>query len=501
MSHSQADSTQKPVRVKASVPVLRKLFNRNPLGPAIVRARSCGWDEAARWLMSPPGQTLLADAELHQKLRTQLNDDPGVEFLLAAARQQLLNAQPEFFVFGYVYQLMVTLVHQAWLGEYVWRVSAEEFSRIAQLQEHLRSLKPGEKCHWVPYAQLAMYLPPHQLLGDSPLEGHHLSAMVDAPEWLEYFFGTHLNAATEEESLATYMPTFAGASKAERCDLDEDIAWPRWQSTELVVNQSRREYLAEFFDEQALVFMDQPFKVLVAGCGTGKQALECALAYGDQANVLAIDTSAISLAYAQRMAEELEITNIRFKQMDLLDVRELPEEFDVIESGRALYQSFGPELITDALVSRLRPEGLMRLSIYSAIAREPLEAIKREYQLHQVISDDELREVRSTLMDVMPDFFEGNPVWSSAFFCMSGVKDLLFAFYENRFSLAQLANFIPARGLGVAGLEKPASTRSIFRNHYPPKKHYRDLMAWHKYEEQYPGSFANTYEIWCKKNS
>ena len=60
--------------------------------------------------------------------------------------------------------------------------------------------------------------------------------------------------------------------------------------------------------------------VLVAGCGTGQHAITTATKY-ENSFVTAIDLSAQSLCYAKRKADEFEIKNIEFIQMDLLDLK------------------------------------------------------------------------------------------------------------------------------------------------------------------------------------
>ena len=75
--------------------------------------------------------------------------------------------------------------------------------------------------------------------------------------------------------------------------------------------------LSRHFTAAETAFLDRPCEVLIAGCGTGQQAVQAALAYGPQARVLAIDLSAASLAYAARMAERFGARNVAFAQADL----------------------------------------------------------------------------------------------------------------------------------------------------------------------------------------
>ena len=99
----------------------------------------------------------------------------------------------------------------------------------------------------------------------------------------------------------------------------EASPYPRWTSVGVVTPARMRRALGGYFSARELAFLDRPFDVLIAGCGTGQQAVQAALAYGPEARVLAIDLSAASLAYAARMAERFGAINITFAQADLQD--------------------------------------------------------------------------------------------------------------------------------------------------------------------------------------
>ena len=97
--------------------------------------------------------------------------------------------------------------------------------------------------------------------------------------------------------------------------------------------------------QHALNFKDpgwpeQP-KVLVPGCGTGYHPLILARRH-PEADVLAVDLSRTSLAYAIRKQEELKITNVRFCQADLLCLGELSDRFEA-GAHAALGQRRGDE--------------------------------------------------------------------------------------------------------------------------------------------------------------
>ena len=81
-------------------------------------------------------------------------------------------------------------------------------------------------------------------------------------------------------------------------------------------------------DMERLRYLKKP-RILVAGCGTGRHPIESATNYKD-AEILAIDLSLSSLAYAKRKAEEFAIKNIEFMQLDILNLKKLGRKFDII---------------------------------------------------------------------------------------------------------------------------------------------------------------------------
>ena len=91
-----------------------------------------------------------------------------------------------------------------------------------------------------------------------------------------------------------------------------------------------------------LAFMERPFEVLVAGAGTGLQALQSAFGYGPDARLLAVDLSAASLAYADTAARHFGAGNIEFLVADILDLGQLDRTFDVIECVGVLHHMADP---------------------------------------------------------------------------------------------------------------------------------------------------------------
>ena len=170
---------------------------------------------------------------------------------------------------------------------------------------------------------VAAYSPLHLL----PDAGRLLAAGEPGP--VAEVLDQQIREPLEEQALRAGMDTastriVSSVSEAVR-DQYEQNPYPRW------VKMQMREPAMHFNDElrRALPFAqfsplpdDRTPEVLVAGCGTGGDAIFVAQRLRG-ARVLAIDLSVGSLAYARRKTRELGLTNIEYAQADILELGNL----------------------------------------------------------------------------------------------------------------------------------------------------------------------------------
>ena len=154
-------------------------------------------------------------------------------------------------------------------------------------------------------------------------------------------------------------------------------------------------------DAVAAVGLDRP-DVLIAGCGTGKHAIESAMRYVD-CRMLAVDLSRRSLAYGKRKAAEFDMDNIEFLQADILDLPKLDRQFDVIESVGVLHHMADPMAGLAALMRVLRPGGFLKLGLYSELGRKSVVAAREFVAQGGFGSDpDGIREARQAIFALVP---------------------------------------------------------------------------------------------------
>ena len=330
---------------------LRHLAAAGPLGEVLTQGRGNGqgdgWDATARALCRDRTAPLLKDELLLAVLRTGAFRGPDLERLLTALRRVLLlEVPPERLEDRALFDLALALAEQCEINERVWAESPAETRRVGEMSLCERALLGGDVAAGRTLLLLMLYRPLAGLLGTgvNPQQAEGIR-----PRALRDVVVRRLAAAADERERAARIPrlgAFADPTAHAVARQYEASPYPRWTSVGVVAPARMRRMLGHYFSAGELAFLDRPFEVLIAGCGTGQQAVQAALAYGPQARVLAIDLSAASLAYAARMAERYGAGNIAFAQADLQSLADVGERytgrFDVIECTGVLHHLADP---------------------------------------------------------------------------------------------------------------------------------------------------------------
>ena len=129
--------------------------------------------------------------------------------------------------------------------------------------------------------------------------------------------------------------------------------------------------------------------MLIAGCGTGQQAVMMARQY-EGARILAVDLSLASLCYAKYRTDALGLNNIEYGQADILKLASIGRQFDVIACSGVLHHLGDPLEGWRVLLSILRPNGIMHIGLYSQLARTDVVATRNflAMQGYQATIDD-----------------------------------------------------------------------------------------------------------------
>ena len=211
-----------------------------------------------------------------------------------------------------------------------------------------------------------------------------------------------------------------------------------------------------------------------------------------------MDLSRASLAYAQRKTNELGITNIKYLQADILNLKKIEQEFDIIESAGVLHHMEEPKAGWRVLADLLKPGGLMSIGLYSELARHHISKTREEIKLKGIgTSENEIRQFRQSLIERNNDNHLHFTKFRD-FFSLNEVRDLLFNVQEHHFTLPQIQHCLHELGLKFCGF-KDTNIVSRFKHSYGKSSDACDLSLWHQFEEQNPHTFAGMYQFWCQK--
>ena len=186
-------------------------------------------------------------------------------------------------------------------------------------------------------------------------------------------------------------------------------------------------------------------------------------------------------------------------QADILDLGKLNKQFDIIESGGVLHHMDNPMEGWKVLTDCLKPSGLMKIGLYSELARQHIVQIRREISQTGIGSSNaEMRSFRETIMRSDKDHHKLTVKYSD-FYSLNTLRDLLFHVQEHRFTIPLIKDHLKKLGLKFCGFES-SKIVSHFKQTNKNKEDPYDLDKWQAYEESNPIAFAGMYQFWCQKD-
>lgn len=336
----------------------------------------------------------------------------------------------------------------------------------------------------------------------APLEGPMaaLAGLPDDPVWPPLARRAHEIAV--ERELAATIPSFAppagGVSDAVRRQYEEH-PYPRWQAPPGSRRTDFRHILESLPGVDRAALPPAPLRLLIAGCGTGYEAIDMAR-MDASLSVTAVDLSRASLAFARRKADELGVANLRFLQGDILALAALGETFDMATSTGVLHHMADPDAGLASIAGVLRPGGVVRLALYSHRARAPVRAA------HALIAErgwqgdaDGIRAFRAHILSLPAEDPLAVLRASEDFYSLSGCRDLAFHVHERHYRFAEIAALIAGAGLRLVGFDAAPEATARFREKHGAAGDLLDLELWDAVEADHPFLFAGMIPFWCQK--
>jgi tetratricopeptide (TPR) repeat protein len=432
---------------------------------------------------------------LHYLMRVCPLPDLQFEGFFVAMRSLLLKnidnieASPELIYF------LSTLSLHCFTNEYVYLEKDEETELVENLEIQItHAIAKSEQPEAIKILCLASYRPLHQYDWCQQLEAlDHLeevkSRLIKEP---------HAEKVIEADiSVLGEMSDEVSLKVREQY---EENPYPRW--VKLAIS-TKAKSIAEVCTDINLHLHSESIKnvtapaILIAGCGTGQHSIETASRFSG-CYVTAVDLSLASLAYAQRKTTELGLDNLEYLQADILRLNHLEQEFDIIESMGVLHHMDKPMVGWRVLVDLLKPDGLMKIGLYSELARSQIVKARREIaSLGIGTSATEIRNYRESLRVSESKDKKRLKIFGD-FFSLSEFRDLIFHVQEHRFTLLQIKSCLNELGLNFCGFaDKDTDYR--FREFHGEGSDICDLVLWHEFEESHPDTFKGMYQFWCQK--
>jgi tetratricopeptide (TPR) repeat protein/SAM-dependent methyltransferase len=430
-------------------------------------------------------------------------DDLKIERMLTVLRGALLKETLGGETDEKGLPLSAALALQCFTNEYVLHETDEEKAGVEQLLQRMATLV--EKDLDVPsplVAAIGAYRPLYSFPWARDLCGREWAG--DIGQVIEQQISEPLEEQSLRPQIASLTSIQDTVSKSVREQYEEN-PYPRWIKTEL----------GKLSRDIGTVFRDIPFQfdlgdykspespeILVAGCGTGQNAINAASRFSN-ARVLAVDLSLGSLSYASRKTNEFDIPNIEYAQADILELGNLGRQFDLIESLGVLHHLGDPLAGWQVLVDLLRRGGLMKIGLYSETAGQDVNSARAMIaEKGYTASPQGIRQCRQDIIAMAED---GNRIMARLcnrkdFFSLSECRDLIFHVQEQRFTLPQIETALQSLDLKFLGFEmRSQDVFRMFKNTYPEKDSLTSLSLWHSFERDNPDTFRGMYQFWCKK--
>jgi len=481
---------------------LEFLVHDGSLKPIFAHARSHGMEAAVRAALGRRAAPLLRDPLLISVLENCTVSNSDVERTLTAVRRALvLDIPRERFNEPDLLRFTTALAMQCWSNEYVFAADNDELNALGP-PPSAEAVRTGDSgaCHALLLHSLFRH--PLSMLADDITADNVRPVRPDV-------FSAFLRMLIEERdqilALSTSIVQMGAIEQATSLKVRaqyETHPYPRWRSTALFPGDRFADYLESFFEKRELTFLDTPFELLVAGCGTGLQAISAALDYGPKAHVTGLDISAASLGYAALMAGRFDARNVTLAHGDIDRVETFEPtwkaRFHVVECCGVLHHMADPYGAWWRLLDCLAPGGIMLVGLYSQAARRDLEALRQlpDYPGPEA-DDDTLRRYRHHLVSRGPDALGAHYLKARDTFTTSGFRDFFLHVSEKATTIAEIKSFLDENDLAFRGFVNVPY--GLLAKRFPGESWPGRLEHWAELEAERPDLFIGMYQFWLTR--
>ena len=452
------------------------------------------------------GVSLLSDKDIkkilnkklfHLLLQKSLVRDKFLEkFLYQTRKEILLQIHNKENSIKELYDFIASNAEQSFLNEYVVFQSDMEIKIINDLKTKVENDK---NINELEILILACYLP----LNSSKIINNKLINYISVSPLFNDLIKLHIKDPLKEAELKKSINSFDdisdNVSKKVKEQYEEN-PYPRWRYTNITPKNDFLSILNNAIRPNKINTNNQNIaeNVLIAGCGTGQQ-LVSKTSYANS-NIVAIDLSLSSLAFAKRKMQELNQKNIEFLQGDILSLNSLNKKFNVIECVGVLHHLKDPDEGLRILLNILEPKGYLKLGLYSEYARKHIIELKKFVQKHKFESNiRDIRNFRELAKNNNNDNSFKKINFNFDFYSTSSLRDLIFHVQEHRYTIPKIQDLLKKFDLEFLGFTN-SSIKKEYSKIYPEDLKNTSLENWNNFEINNQDIFIEMYQFWVKKN-
>ena len=428
-------------------------------------------------------KSLMADKFL-EKILTKLRCE--IFFCLTDSNQDVLKNNFDF---------IISLAEQCFLNEYVYAISKKEEKSLDQLKNKILNNK---KINELEIAILGCYFP---LYTSGELKNKlkdYKSKNILFNDLITINVKEPLNEIKLMNSIKSFDQITDDTSKKVK-EQYEEYPYPRWRYANSYTNTN---FLSQFNDEikPNQVELNNKFlnpKILIAGCGTGQHVVSTSRYLNSK--ILGIDLSLKSLAYAKRKILELSLENVEFLNADILKLASLNRKFDIIECIGTLHHLKDPIEGLKILLNLLEPHGLLKLGLYSKVARQNVIKARELIKSKKISSKTkDIRDFRKSIIDEKVDPSIQKIFNIKDFYSTSMVRDLIFHVQEHLYTLPEISKILKNFNLEFLGFVN-SSIKNKYSKFFDKDTKNTSLDNWNKFEMSNQETFSNMYQFWVRR--
>ncbi len=446
------------------------------------------------YLVSEDASAFLQDRYLALGLKRLMPGSSRFELDMTMLRQALLNIAQQGKMNDNLLAFTHVMAEHCWLNEFLFFVTENEQKTLQIIKDTIEAIKSGHTSDEPEdlLKQILIYACYYPLLSLKNFEAVKSILVENGLPETKHLVTMHIDERLEEIEIAKTIPDLIGnikdnVSNAVREQYEQN-PYPRWNTAQTQTN--------DIYDINAK-------NVLLAGCGTGKQSSVIQAIYPNAEKILNIDLSRASISYAIRKLKQLGIWTdiLDFRHGDILNLNQLDEKFDAIHCDGVLHHMSDPIEGWKNLLSCLKDDGKIHISLYSKIAREALNPAKNIIKTKAFgYSADDIRAFRHMMLEPEnQDVLEGISRFGD-YFSISSCRDLLFHVQEHQFTLEDIQKITDDLGLEFLEFRlRDANVFNSYKTMFPNDPACTNLSNWHVFEKQNPNTFISMYQMSFKK--